>query len=69
MIATQTSLTMLGLDTNAPQVFWNGRPVPGITSIRVDWEHDDQRVKLRVNGTDDALYAEMIASGINIKRG
>ena len=66
---TQGSLTMVGLNTPTPQVFWNGKTVTGIVGIKVDWEDDEQRVKLKVNGTDDALYAEMLAGGINIKRG
>lgn len=48
--SAQGSLTMVGLNTPAPQVFWNGAQVPCITGIRVDWEADSQRLWYRVNG-------------------
>ena len=62
------SLTMVGLNTPAPKVFWNGELVPGIIAIRVDWELDEQRVRLRVNNTNQAVYAEMLLAGIIIKK-
>ncbi len=64
---TQGSLTMVGLNTNTPQVFWNGREVPNIISIRVDWEHDENRVKIKVTDIDPALQAEMLMGGVSVK--
>jgi hypothetical protein len=67
MILAQSSLTMIGLNTTTPQVFWKGQLVAGITSIRVDWENDEQRVTLRVNTSNPELYTEMSAAGIKIR--
>jgi hypothetical protein len=67
MILAQSSLTMVGLNTTTPQVFWKGQLVTGITSIRVDWENDEQNVTLRVNTSNPELYAEMSAAGIKIR--
>lgn len=70
MIATQASLTMTGLNTERPQIFWNGRELLGILSVRVDCDEDEQRIKIKVNSAaDNALVAEMLVGGINIKRG
>jgi hypothetical protein len=69
MIAAQGSLTMIGINTPTPQVFWNGAVVPGVTEIKVDWEHDERRVKLKITGTDDALYMELVTAGITVKKG
>lgn len=68
MITANGSLTMLNLNTPNAQVFWNGKAIQGLVSVRVDWENDEQRVKLAVTGVDDAAYAEMQASGITIRR-
>lgn len=65
MQEVQGSLTMIGLNTPTPQIFWNGRPVLGITRIMVDWEGDDQRIKLKVsNSADISLHNELTANGI-----
>jgi hypothetical protein len=66
--ATQGSLTMVGLNTSSPQVFWNGKAVPGIVAIKTEWEDDEARVKLKVDGADDALYMELVAAGIVVKK-
>lgn len=59
---------MIGLNTNAPQVLFNGAPVPGIVAIKADWEADDRRVRIHVNGNDDALYQLMSLAGVSIKK-
>jgi hypothetical protein len=64
----QGSLTMIGLNTPTPQVFWNGKLVEGIVSIRTDWESDEQRVTLKVNGTDDATYIALATAGVRIRK-
>ena len=69
MITANGSLVIVGLNTSNAVVFWNGIEVPNITSIRVDWEQDEQRIKLKVTGSDEAMYAEMLANGIHIKKG
>lgn len=69
MITTANgSLVIVGLNTPAPQVFWNGTEVAGVVSIRSEWEHDERHIKLRVKGTDDALYMELVAAGIQVKK-
>jgi hypothetical protein len=69
MITTQGSLTMVGLNTTSPTVFWNGGIVPNITSIRVDWEDDEQKVKLKVSDMELGMLAEMTVAGIAVKIG
>lgn len=66
--SAQGSLTMIGLNTSTPQVFWNGVKVPGIVAIKTEWEDDEARVKLKVNGSEDALYMELVAAGIVVKK-
>lgn len=61
-------LTMVGLNTATPQVFWNGEAVPGVTSIKTMWEEGEQQVKLRVKGTADALYMALVSAGIVVKK-
>jgi uncharacterized protein YcsI (UPF0317 family) len=66
----QGSLTMVGLNTDTPKIFWNGALIEGITSVRTDWEDGEKRVRLKLGGTiSPALEAEMVASGITIKKG
>ena len=66
MIATQGSLTMVGLNTQTPKIFWNGKELTGILSVRVDCDEDEQRIKIRVSAASD-VSAEMQAGGVNIK--
>lgn len=69
MIQTaQGNLTLVGLNTPIPRVFWNGAEVPGVTQIKTNWEDGEQQVKLRVNGTADALYMELVTAGIVVKK-
>lgn len=68
MQTAQDSLTMLGLHTNAPQVFWNGNAVPNIIHIRVDWEHDDHAVRLRVSEFLP-IHGELALAGISVRKG
>lgn len=68
MITAQGSLVMIGLNTDTPSVFFNGVAVPGITEVKVDWEHDEQRVKLKVNGTDDTMYMQLTEAGVTVKK-
>lgn len=70
-IATaQGSLTMVGLNTPTPKIFWNGIFIEGITSVRTDWEDGEKRVRLKLGGNlSPELEAEMTASGITIKKG
>lgn len=60
---------MVGLNSHTPSVFWNGKPVPNITSIKVDWEDDEQRVKLRVTSMDMALYHALVSAGVSVRMG
>lgn len=66
----QGSLTMVGLNTDHPKIFWNGVLLSGITSVRTDWEDGEKHVRLKLGGViSAALEAEMAASGITIKKG
>lgn len=68
MITAKGSLTMVGLNSPAPSVFWNGKPVPNITAVRVDWDNEEQRVKLKVSDIDPALQAELLAAGLMVRK-
>lgn len=68
MQATQGSLVLIGLNTPTPQVFWNGVLVQGVQRIRTEWEADESRVKLIVDGDDDATYLAMADAGIIVKK-
>lgn len=69
MISAQSNLTMVGLNTPSPQVFWKGDVVSSITGIKVDWEDDEQRVKIRMSslGADLFVIEEMRLAGIVVK--
>lgn len=62
------NLTIIGINTQNLKVFWNGVEVPGILTVDVNWDADDHRVKLRVNGNTDSLYLEMASEGVVIKK-
>lgn len=64
----QGSLTLVNVNTPVPEVFWNGKLVPGVIAVRVDCDSDEQRVKLKVSGTDEALYEELSLAGIVVKK-
>lgn len=66
MQISQGSLVIVGANTQTAQVFWNGVVVPNIVGIRVDWENDEQRVKLKAS-IDDVIYNELRTAGINVK--
>lgn len=65
---TLASLAMLGLNTKNPAIFWNGVKVPNLVSVRVDWEQDEQRVRVKVSDIDPALQAEMLAGGVMVRK-
>lgn len=67
MNVVQGSLVLIGVNTPTPIVLFNGEKVPGITGIRVDWEADEQRVKLKVAG-DSPLYTALLSAGVHIKK-
>jgi len=66
MQAIQGSLMFIGVNTPTPQVFWNGGEVPNVTGIRIDWESDEQRVKLKVSA-EAPLHAELRLAGLIVK--
>jgi len=68
MQTAQGSLVMVGLNSPAAKVFWNGIEVPNITDIRADWEADEQRIKLKVSA-ELPIHAELRSAGINVKVG
>jgi hypothetical protein len=68
MNISQGSLTMVGLNTDTPQVFWNGTAITTITAVRVDWEKEEYRVKLKVFDIDPTIQAQMLASGVIVHK-
>jgi hypothetical protein len=60
------SLTLLNAHTDAPQVYWNGAKVEGITAIAIANSGGMHRVVLTL--PEDPILAEMQAAGITIKR-
>jgi len=66
MQISQGSLVIVGANTPQAQVFWNGVQVPFVKEFKLDWEADEQRVKLKVTA-DDAVHAELRAAGVNVK--
>lgn len=68
MLTTQGSLVMIGLNTDNPQILFNGFPVPGIVQVKVSWEADERKVQLRVNGNNEDLYRRISDAGISIKK-
>lgn len=71
MINAQTgNLVIVGANTASIRVFWKGQEVPGVVEVKTHWENGEQQVKLKVNGTADALYMEMISEGgVVVKKG
>jgi hypothetical protein len=65
--STQGSLVIVGANTEAPQVFWNGANVLGVTGVIVENDLIHKRVVLKVR--EDPILAEMQAAGIIIRRG
>ena len=68
MESTKGSLTMVGLNTSTPVVFWNGVKVPNVTAVRTDWDMDEQRVKLKVTSMDEEMFQQLTLGGIIVKR-
>lgn len=67
MTTTATgSLTMIGLNTPTPKVFWNGSKVDGITGILVDNEAGTCRVVLKM--PEDSIITELRTAGVIVKR-
>lgn len=62
----QSSLVMLGLNTETPQVFWNGTKVDGITSIMVRNDDDEHSVVFKM--AEEPIVTELRAAGISVKR-
>ena len=68
MNIVQGSLVLIGLNTPTPKVLFNGVEVVGIERIRTEWEQDEHKVKLIVNGTDDAMYMALVDAGVTVKK-
>lgn len=68
-MTTITSLQSNLLITGDGRVFWKGQEVPGIVSVKFNSEPGDLQVKLKVNGSADALYMELVSAGIIVKKG
>lgn len=50
------------------KVFWKGQAVPGVVSVKLNYGEGESNVKIKVNGTADALYLELITAGVQIKK-
>lgn len=68
LVGAKGNLTMVGLNTAAQKVFWNGVEVLGIQQIKVDVDGSERIVKLVVSGDDDSLYMELVQAGVQIKK-
>lgn len=60
------NLTMIGLNTETPSVFWNGVKVSGVVGIRVENAEGTQKVVLTVQ--ENPVLSEMRAAGVKIVR-
>lgn len=71
MITAQGNLALIGTETSNPRCHWKGQEIPGVLEIKIDWEPDERRVKLKVRQTTDdvarQLYAELRSAGITVK--
>ena len=68
MQVAKGAFVMLGMNTPTPTVFWNGKAIQNITSVTVDWELEEQRIKLRTSILDLDLAAELALAGISLKK-
>jgi hypothetical protein len=66
---TQGALVIVGLNTAATQVFWNGAPVQGVVEVKVTWTAAKQKIKLTVNVANATLYEQLVSAGIVVKTG
>lgn len=64
--SAQGSLTMIGLNTSSPKVFFNGQEVPDILAINVVNNETVRTVSLKLAETP--LIADLVAAGIQIRR-
>lgn len=70
--SANAALTILGLHTDAPAVFWRGQRLAHVVRVRGHADATDGEVTLKVydpTGEQEALYLEMEAAGITVKRG
>lgn len=63
------SLVMVGLNTSTPSLFWRGLPLQNITNIRVDWEEDDIKIKIKAASMPQIIVQELAAAGVTVKLG
>jgi hypothetical protein len=64
----QGSLTIVGANTPAVQLFWRGKPIPNVTSLSTDWDHCEQRVKIKVTAMDPVLQCELLDAGLIVNK-
>ena len=70
--SAKTDLTLLGMHLPGPSVFWRGTRLLHVVRVRAHADQDDGDVTIKVQdpaGEQEALYAEMAAAGIIIRRG
>lgn len=65
MNTAQGSLVLVGMNTDQPQIFFNGQAVEGVHSIQVV----NNTTKRQVVLTLDEPLQELVDAGITIKRG
>lgn len=66
MQTTQGSLVMVGLNTDTPEVFFNGAKINGVLSIAVDSRLATNKVTLKV--VEDPQIADLLAAGVAVRR-
>lgn len=70
--SARTALTILGMHTTTPEVFWHGAKLNHVVRVRGHSDEDGAEVTIRVNdptGAQDQIYAEMVLAGIRVKKG
>jgi len=68
MEAVKGNLTMVGLNTLDPKVFWNGGQLLNIIDIHTSWDSEEPKISIRVSADSDTASIMRLA-GIKIKVG
>jgi hypothetical protein len=64
--AVTTDLTVIGIHTPTPKVFWKGAELNGVVGIEARFTGDSNRVVITLK--EDNVVSEMQSQGIIVKR-
>lgn len=59
---------IVGINTTSPSFYWRGVKIPFIVRAHINWENDDQKIKLVVVNMETDLLNELVSAGITIKQ-